>query len=105
MPAHALVDHLKTPLEVEERWAVSGEHYARTSEDWVRNLDRRRNEVLELFAQTYGTKQSGIWFQRWRTFFLACAELFAFDGGQEWIVSHQRLKPRQAEQAPRTLAT
>ncbi len=96
MPSHDLLDHLDTPFEVDERWAVSGEHYARTSEDWAKNTDRHRAEIIELFEKTYGKGQGRRWLHRWRIFFLSCAELFGWDKGQEWIVSHQRLR-RKAE--------
>jgi len=94
MPSHDLLDHLDVPFEVQERWAVDGRHYARTADDWARNLERSRNEVVQVLARAYGEDEAGVWFQRWRIFFLACAELFAFDGGREWIVSHQLLRPK-----------
>jgi len=96
MPTVDLVDRLDAPFEVEERWEVPGEHYARTSEDWLRNLERHKDELLPILRATYGADSGELWFQRWRVFFLACAELFAYDDGNEWIVLHQRLQPKSA---------
>jgi cyclopropane-fatty-acyl-phospholipid synthase len=93
MPSADLVDHLRTPFELEQRWLVPGTHYARTSEDWLANLERNRAEVLRVLAGVHGA-DAPRWFQRWRLFFLSCAELFAYDDGQEWLVVHQRLRPR-----------
>ncbi|MCA8978692.1 MAG: class I SAM-dependent methyltransferase [Planctomycetes bacterium] len=96
MPSHDLLDHMDTPFEVEQRWVVSGEHYARTSEDWLTNLEQRRERVMPILAETYGAENARQWFHRWRVFFLACAELFAWEDGSQWIVSHQLLKPRRS---------
>lgn len=92
MPCPDLIDQLSTPLEVEQRWEVSGTHYARTSEDWLKNLEANKARVLKIFEETYGDGEAVRWYHRWRVFFLSCAELFAFDGGKEWIVSHVRLR-------------
>lgn len=92
MPSHDLVDHLRLPLEVEERWEVGGQHYARTSEHWLQNLDRHRKELMPVLAATYGDGQEVRWFHRWRMFFLACAELFGYEGGRSWQVTHHLLK-------------
>lgn len=91
MPSVDLVDRLDVPFHVDERWEVPGEHYARTSEDWLRNLESKKSEVMPILASTYGAKDAELWYHRWRVFFLACAELFGYDGGREWVVLHQRL--------------
>jgi cyclopropane-fatty-acyl-phospholipid synthase len=40
------------------------------------------------------TGDGELWFQRWRLFLLAVAELFAFRNGTEWYVRHLRFRPR-----------
>ena len=99
MPSHGLFDHLDTPFALDERWRVSGQHYARTSEDWNRNLERKRTHVMPILRETYGAEGAKLWFHRWRVFFLSCAELFAWDGGDEWFVTHQRLRLKEGERA------
>jgi cyclopropane-fatty-acyl-phospholipid synthase len=93
MPSDDLLYQFKGDLEVERQWTFSGEHYERTSEAWLRNLDANRDEVVGLFKSTYGESAAELWFHRWRIFFLACAELFGMHRGQEWWVSHYLLRP------------
>ena len=63
------------------------------AEAWLANVDRRRDRVLQVMEDTYGSSEAKVWLQRWRMFFLACAELFGFDDGRQWWVSHYRLAP------------
>ena len=65
-------------------------HYARTSNAWLQRLDAQRDAIQELFADVYGAHKANRWLNRWRMFFMACAELFAFRGGTEWGVGHYR---------------
>jgi cyclopropane-fatty-acyl-phospholipid synthase len=37
-----------------------------------------------------------MWFMRWRMFFMACAELFDYDNGQEWLIGHYLFRPQRA---------
>ena len=88
MPSFDLLLHFQQYLVLEDRWAVSGIHYARTLEDWLLKCDARRGELLPLFQSDLGPVEGKLQFQRWRMFFMACAELFAYRGGNEWFVAH-----------------
>lgn len=91
MPSLELLPRFQEPLVLEKTWEVGGEHYARTAEAWTRNLVTRRDEVLRAFTSPYGAA-APLWVERWRVFFLACAELFAYRAGTEWLVGHYRLR-------------
>jgi cyclopropane-fatty-acyl-phospholipid synthase len=92
MPSEDLLPRFREHLTVEAQWRVNGEHYARTCEAWLANMDRHQTEVDGVLARTYGPAQVDRWRARWRTFFLACAELFRYRGGDEWFVAHYRFR-------------
>ena len=92
MPSHGLIGHFGESFSVEEEWRWSGAHYERTALQWLENFDANIEAVSKLMAETYGPDAS-VWTRRWRLFFLATAGLFGHRGGDEWGVSHYRLKP------------
>jgi cyclopropane-fatty-acyl-phospholipid synthase len=93
MPSDDLALHCQDDLRLLNRWRWDGTHYQRTSEAWLRNMDDQRAALWPLFERTYGT-DAGVWWQRWRLFFMSVAELFGFEGGQQWWVSHYLFERR-----------
>jgi cyclopropane-fatty-acyl-phospholipid synthase len=95
MPSHDLLARLGGPFEVEARWIVTGTHYQRTAEAWLARLDASRERAVAALANVLPRRQAELQAGRWRIFFLACAELFGFAGGEEWLVSHHLLRPAE----------
>ena len=88
MPSADLPGRFQEHLKLLHKAAWSGTHYEKTANNWLKNMDARKTEIMPIFVATYGAENAAQWFQRWRIFFMACAELFAHRGGQEWFVSH-----------------
>lgn len=92
MPSRSLLSQFDRHLRVAQEWSWNGRHYQRTAEAWLANLDARRNDVAPILQSTYGASDAERWFNRWRMFFLAVAELFGFADGEEWFVAHYLLE-------------
>jgi cyclopropane-fatty-acyl-phospholipid synthase len=96
MPSDDLLLYFQKDLKIEDHWNVDGNHYRRTSEHWLQNMDRHRAQIEPILAHTYGKDQMRRWWVYWRVFFMSCAELWGYAQGQEWLVSHYLFtKPHQ----------
>lgn len=107
MPSHNLLLYFQRDVSILEHWALSGTHYQKTSEAWLAKMDANLPEITAIFRETYGVDAAGQplpeplreqetrkWLVRWRVFYMACAELWGYQGGSEWLVSHYLFRRR-----------
>ena len=116
MPSHDLMLRFQQHLEVENRWAVNGRHYARTLDAWLKKLDANHAEARRILGEVKSGRdevksgrdevKSGRDAAKsgrdaaeaaaiWRVFLIAARETWACGNGEEWILSHYLLKPRK----------
>ncbi len=86
MPSARLLHAFADDLAITAEWHLPGTHYARTAEAWYANALQHRDAIIALLGAPA--------FHRWRVFFLACAELFGYRDGREWLVAHYRFEKR-----------
>ena len=86
MPSDDLLLRFQRDVSLVERWRVPGSHYARTAEAWLERLDANEETIVRRFGRRF--------LARWRVFFLACAELWGYRQGTEWLVAHYLFRSR-----------
>ncbi len=94
MPSDDLMLYFQEHFILEEHWRIPGIHYGQTSEHWLKNMDANKEKILPIFKATYGDNGYIKWWHYWRIFYMACAELWNYKNGTEWMVSHYRLRKR-----------
>ncbi|XP_025882010.1 (S)-coclaurine N-methyltransferase isoform X2 [Oryza sativa Japonica Group] len=88
MPSANLLLYFQDDVSIANHWLVSGTHYARTSEEWLKRMDKNITSIRPIFEKTYGKESATKWIAYWRTFFISVAELFGYNNGDEWMVAH-----------------
>lgn len=92
MPSDDLPLHFQEKLKLKQRWRWDGTHYEKTANAWLANMDSAEQHITPILQQTYGEQDTVKWRNRWRIFYMACAELFGYDNGQEWWVTHYQFE-------------
>jgi cyclopropane-fatty-acyl-phospholipid synthase len=88
MPSDDLMFYFNDDLAVKKHWHVNGTHYSKTAEAWLTNMDNHKEEIMPLFEETYGKDEAVKWWVYWRIFYMSCSELWNYNHGNEWMVSH-----------------
>ena len=88
MPSDDLPLYFQEHLKIVNHWRWDGRHYEKTANAWLQNMDSNRQLLWPILQRTYGPELAQTWWMRWRMFFMACAELFGYDDGRQWWVSH-----------------
>jgi cyclopropane fatty-acyl-phospholipid synthase-like methyltransferase len=88
MPSADLLLFFQRDLRVKKQWWVNGQHYAQTCEDWLTLMLKNKDQIWPHLVETYGEQDVVTWWNRWQIFYMACAELFRWEGGDTWGVTH-----------------
>lgn len=88
MPSDDLPLYFQDDLKLVDKWRWDGTHYEKTANAWLQLMDQNHQALTPVLASIYGQADAEMWRQRWRIFFMACAELFGYNHGQTWWVSH-----------------
>ncbi|OMO66976.1 Mycolic acid cyclopropane synthase [Corchorus capsularis] len=94
MPSANLLLYFQDDVSIVNHWLVNGKHYSKTSEEWLKRMDKNSASIKPIMESTYGKDQAVKWTVYWRTFFIAVAELFGYNDGDEWMVSHYLFKKK-----------
>ena len=88
MPSLDLPKQFEGRLLQRQYWVVNGQHYANTCKAWLKNLDQHKTEIVKTLDASDNPDPAIILLQRWRMFVMACQEMFAYQGGETWMVGH-----------------
>lgn len=91
MPCHELLPFCSGPFSLEKAWIIPGDHYGKTLRAWLNKMDGNKTKLMPLFKEIYASEDQK-WWNNWRAFFIICEELFNFQKGTIWYISHYLFK-------------
>ncbi|XP_026422450.1 (S)-coclaurine N-methyltransferase-like isoform X2 [Papaver somniferum] len=82
-------------VAVVNQWTLSGKHYSRSHEEWLKNMDKNIVEFKEIMRSITKTEEeANRLLNFWRIFCMCGAELFGYKNGEEWMLTHLLFKKK-----------
>jgi cyclopropane-fatty-acyl-phospholipid synthase len=91
MPNFNYLENFTQDFALIQQWKINGLHYQKTALAWLYNLRIHQKEIIDVFTREKLSNPRLYW-HYWRLFFLACAELFGYNDGNDWFLGHYLLK-------------
>ncbi|XP_058085960.1 (S)-coclaurine N-methyltransferase-like [Magnolia sinica] len=89
IPSSSFLLYFQDDVSVVNHWTLSGKHYSRTNEEWLKRVDANVDAVREIMESFSGSKEAAEkWIRYWRGFCISGNELFGYNNGEEWMASH-----------------
>jgi cyclopropane-fatty-acyl-phospholipid synthase len=97
MPSEDWIPEAIDALEHRQTWRFDGRHYTRTLAAWRGRLEQDRDAAVAILSRGASEAEGVRRYHRWRTFLIACEELFGARRGREWGVVHHRFSRPQVQ--------
>ncbi|KAG9451877.1 hypothetical protein H6P81_004781 [Aristolochia fimbriata] len=95
MPSASFLLYFQDDVSIVDHWILSGKHFHRTAEEWVKQLDTNLEKGKEILESKYGSKEAALKaFNHWRGLCIFSSEIFGYNGGEEWMTSHLLFKKK-----------
>ena len=94
MPCENIFSFFENSLLVANKWKINGTHYQKTSNAWLKNFLDKKEIIHTIFSQKNGDKNAKTTYINWKIFFIACAQLFGYKKGTDYMVYHYLFKKK-----------
>ncbi|OVA08389.1 Mycolic acid cyclopropane synthase [Macleaya cordata] len=91
----SLLLYFQDDVSVVDHWTLSGKHYSRSHEEWLKRIDGNIGAVKEIMKSITKSEEEAVKLVNfWRIFCMCGGELFGYKNGEEWMMSHILFKKK-----------
>nr|ACO90253.1 putative N-methyltransferase [Thalictrum flavum] len=95
IPSASFFLYFQDDASVVNHWTLSGKHFSRTTEEWLKRLDANVKVIIPMFATITGSEEEAVkLLNYWRGLCFFGVELYGYNNGEEWMESHVLFKKK-----------
>ncbi|XP_068635167.1 (S)-coclaurine N-methyltransferase-like [Aristolochia californica] len=95
IPSASFLLHFQDDVSLVDHWVLSGKHFSRTADEWLKRLDANMDTGKEILELTYGSKEAALKaINYWRGFSIFGSEICGYRSGEEFMTSHLLFKKK-----------